>query len=214
VRIKRGTRFRVGDPLGTINRMAHVHLELGPPRAKVNALLLHFPGFADHVAPHIDGVRLLDATGRRLTEVQRGRLIVPAGAGLLDIVADAWDQVDDNEPRRRLGLYKAGFQILKADGTPLPGYAQPRITIEFDRMPTTPDAVKILYAPDSGDTVHSDQPTRMLYVVSNVVRHGRAERGGWNPAGLEAGDYVIRIYAADRAGNVASIGRDLAITIR
>ena len=29
VRIKRGTRFGVGDPLGTVNRMAHVHLELG-----------------------------------------------------------------------------------------------------------------------------------------------------------------------------------------
>jgi hypothetical protein len=134
--------------------------------------------------------------------------------GLLDIVADAWDQVDNNEPRRRLGLYKAGFQILKADGTPLPGYAQPRITIEFDRMPTTPDAVKILYAPDSGDTVHSDQPTRILYVVSNVVRHGRAERGGWDPARLAAGDYAIRGYAADRTGNVASTGRELSVTIR
>jgi sugar lactone lactonase YvrE len=214
VRVKRGTRFRVGDPLGTINRMAHVHLELGAPRAKVNALLLHFPGFADHVAPHIDSVRLLDATGTYLTELQNGRLLVPATAGPLDIVANAWDQVDDNEPRRRLGLYKAGCQILKGDGTPLPGYAQPRLTIELDRMPTTPDAVKILYAPDSGDTVHSDQPTRMLYVVSNVVRHGRAERGGWNPAGLAPGDYVVRVYAADWAGNVAAAGRDLAVTIR
>lgn len=214
IRIKRGTRFRVGDPLGTINRMAHVHLELGPPRAKANALLLAFPGFADHVAPHIGGVRLLDATARRLTETQNGRLIVPAAAGLLDIVADAWDQVDNNEARRRLGLYKAGFQILKPDGTPLPGYQQPRIGVEFDRMPTASDAVKILYAPDSGDAVHSDQPTRMLYVVSNVVRHGRAERGGWNPAGLAPGDYTIRIYAADRAGNVAAAGRDVPITIR
>jgi sugar lactone lactonase YvrE len=214
VRVKRGTRFRVGDPLGTINRMAHVHLELGPPRAKVNALLLHFPGFADHVAPHIVEIHLLDAAGQRLTTLQNGRLIVPAAGGAIDIVAEAWDQVDNNEPRRRLGLYKAGFQILKADGTALPGYEQPRITIEFDRMPTTPDAVKILYAPDSGDTVHSDQQTRMLYVVSNVVRHGRAERVGWSPAGLAAGDYVVRVYAADRAGNVAAAGRDLPITIR
>src|SRR3569833_3907970 len=109
-RVKRGTRYHVGDPLGTINRMAHVHLELGPPRAKVNALLLHFPGLTDHVAPHVDGVQLLDATGRRLTQTQNGRLLVPAAAGPLDIVADAWDQVDDNEPRRRLGLYSAGFQ--------------------------------------------------------------------------------------------------------
>ena len=214
LRVKRGTRFHVGDPLGTINRMAHVHLELGPPRAKVNALLLHFPGFADHVAPHIDGVQLLDATGRRLTETRNGRLLVSAAAGPLDIVADAWDQVDANEARRRLGLYRAGFQILKADGTPLPGYEHPRITLDFDRMPITPDAVKILYAPASGDTVHSDQPTRFFYVVSNIIRHGRAERAGWNPADLPRGDYTIRIHAADRAGNVAATGRDLPITIR
>ena len=214
VRVKRGTRFRVGDPLGTINRMAHVHLELGPPRGKVNALLLRFPGFSDHVAPHIDQVYLLDAAGQRLTAMEKGRLIIPAGGGTLAIVADAWDQVDNNAARRRLGLYQAGFQILKADGTPVPGFEQPRITIEFDRMPIGPDVAKIVYAPASGDTVHSDQPTRMLYVVTNIVRHGRAEPGGWNPAGLPPGDYTIRIYAADRAGNVASSGRDLLVGIR
>jgi len=214
VRIKRGTRFRVGDPLGTINRMAHVHLELGPPRAKVNALLLRFPGFGDHIAPRIDDVHVLDGTGQRLAEMQQGRLIVPAAGGLVSIVAEAWDQVDGNAPRRRLGLYRAGFQVLKADGTPVRGFEQPRITLEFDHMPTAPDAAKIAYAPASGDAVHSDQPTRFLYVVTNMVRHGRAEQGGWNPADLPPGNYTIRIYAADREGNVASTGRDLPITIR
>ncbi|WEK02275.1 MAG: NHL repeat-containing protein [Candidatus Sphingomonas phytovorans] len=214
VRVKRGTRFRVGDPLGTINRMAHVHLELGPPRAKVNALLLHFPGFADHIAPHIDDVHILDGAGQRLTEMQNGRLIVLAAGGTVAIVAEAWDQVDGNAARRRLGLYRAGFQILKADGTPVRGYEQPRITLEFDRMPTAADAAKIAYAPASGDTVHSDQRTRFLYVVTNMVRHGHAAQGGWNPADIPPGNYTIRIYAADRAGNVASTGRDLPITIR
>ena len=213
VRVKRGTRFRVGDPLGTINRMAHVHLELGAPRGKVNALLLHFPGFADHVAPHIESVQLLDAAGLRLTERESGRLVVPATAGPLSILADAWDQVDDNAERRRLGLYAAGFQILNADGTPVRGFEHPRITITFDRMPTAPDAAKIAYAPASGDTVHSEQRTRFLYVVSNLVRHGRAQRVGWNPSALPRGDYTIRIYAADHAGNVAVGGRDLPITI-
>ena len=214
VRVKRGTQFRVGDPLGTINRMAHVHLELGAPRAKFNALLLNFPGFADHVAPQIDDVHLIDAAEQRLTEIQAGRLVVPAAGGPLGIVTEAWDQVDRNAARRRLGLYKAGFQILKADGTPVRGYEQPRITIEFDRMPNAADAVKIAYAPASGDTVYSNQRTRFLYVVSNIVRHGHAAEGGWNPAELAPGDYIIRIYAADRAGNVASTGRDLPITIR
>ncbi|WP_242146397.1 hypothetical protein [Sphingomonas sp. BAUL-RG-20F-R05-02] len=214
VRVKRGTRFEVGDPLGTINRMAHVHLELGVPRGKVNALLLHFPGFADHVAPHIDGVQLFDGAGMRLTARQDGRVVVPATAGPISIVADAWDQVDGNAARRRLGLYAAGYQILTAGGTPMPGFEQPRITIEFDRMPTAPDAAKIAYAPASGDTVHSEQRTRFLYVVSNVIRHGHAERVGWNPATLPHGHYTIRIYAADHAGNVAATGRDLPVTIQ
>lgn len=214
VRVKRGTRFRVGDPLGTINRMAHVHLELGPPRAKVNALLLRFPGFSDHVVPQIDDVHVLDAMGQRLAEIQDGRIVIPAGAGAVSIVAEAWDQVDGNATRRRLGLYQAGFQILKADGTPVRGFERPRITLEFDRMPNAPDAAKIAYAPASGDAVHSDQRTRFLYVVTNVVRHGRAELGGWNPAEVPPGNYTIRIYAADRAGNVALAGRDLPITIR
>jgi len=213
VRVKRGTRFRVGDPLGTINRMAHVHLELGPPRGKVNALLLHFPGFADHVAPHIDDVHLLDAGGQRITGQQRGRLVVPATGGLVSIVAEAWDQVDRNAAQRRLGLYAAGFQILDARGAPVRGFEHPRVTIMFDRMPAALDAAKIAYAPASGDTVHSDQHTRFLYVVSNIVRHGRAEPVGWNPADLPRGEYTIRVYAADHAGNVAASGRDLPIVV-
>ncbi|HWK34847.1 hypothetical protein [Sphingomonas sp.] len=214
VRIKRGARFRVGDPLGTINRMAHVHLELGAPRAKINALLLRFPGFADHVPPQIDDVHLLDAAGRHLTAMEQGRLVIPRNAGPMSIVAEAWDQVDGNADRRRLGLYRAGFQILRGDGTPLPGFERPRITIAFDRMPTASDAAKIVYAPASGDSVHSDQRTRFLYVVTNALHGGRAHAEGWNPEGLSPGHYIIRIHAADRAGNVATTGRDLPMTVR
>lgn len=214
VRIRRGTRFKVGDPLGTINRMAHVHLELGTPRGKINALALQFPGFGDHVAPHIDDVHLLDAGDARLRETVNGRLVVPADSGRLSIVAEAWDQVDGNAERRRLGLYKAGFQVLHADGSPVRGFETPRVALEFDRMPEAPDAAKIIYAPASGDTVHSDQRTRFLYVVTNKVRHGHAEREGWDPKDLAPGPYIIRIYAADRAGNVAVSGRDLPILIQ
>ncbi|MFT3976836.1 MAG: hypothetical protein QM688_06955 [Sphingomonas bacterium] len=214
VRVKRGTRFRAGDPLGTINRMAHVHLELGAPRAKINALLLNFPGLSDHIAPHIDDVHILDAAGQRLTVMSNGRLLVPAAGGAVSIVAEAWDQVDGNAARRRLGLYEAGFQILKADGAPVHGFEKPRVTIIFDRLPNDPDAARVVYAPASGDTVHSDQRTRFLYVVTNMARHGRIAQGGWNPAELPPGDYTIRIHAADRAGNAASAGRDLPITIR
>jgi hypothetical protein len=47
-----------------------------------------------------------------------------------------------------------------------------------------------------------------------MVRDGRASVGGWNPATLSPGNYTIRIYAGDRAGNVALAGRDLPITVR
>ena len=40
VRIKRGTRFRPGDAVGTINRMYHVHMNIGPPGGEINPLSL------------------------------------------------------------------------------------------------------------------------------------------------------------------------------
>jgi hypothetical protein len=214
VRVKRGTRFHVGDPLGTVNRMAHVHLELGPPAGEINPMNLRFTGLTDHRPPQISSIALFDSAGRRLTERRQGRLVVARDSGPLDIVVDAWDQVDGDAGRRRLGLYQAGFQILKADGAPVSGFERPLVNLRFDRMPLDREAVKIAYAPASGDTAHSAQQTRFLYVVSNRVRDGKAEIVGWRPAGLAPGDYTVRIYAADYAGNEALTGRDLAITVR
>ncbi len=214
VRVKRGTRFHVGDPLGSVNRMAHVHLELGPPGGQVNPMALRFPGLSDHHPPQIDGVQIFDGAGRVLSDRSSGRLLVPRDGGPVSIVVDAWDQVDGDETRRRLGLYSLGFQVLRPDGTPVAGFEQPQINLVFDRTPLDPDAVKIAYAPDSGDTVHGAKATRFLYVVTNHVRGGRAGEGGWNPASLSPGDYVIRIFAADYAGNQAVAGRDIAISVR
>jgi hypothetical protein len=214
VRVKRGTRFHVGDPLGTVNRMAHVHLELGPPGGEINPMALPFTSFADHVAPKISSIQILDASGRWLTEQRQGRLIVSRDSGALSIVVDAYDQVDGDAARRRLGLYKAGFQILHADGVPVRGFERPLINVEFNRLPLDREAVKIAYAPASGDTVHSAQQTRFLYVVTNRVRDGRAETVGWHPADLAPGDYTVRILAADYAGNEAIAGRDLPISVR
>ena len=49
--------------------------------------------------------------------------------------------------------------------------------------------------------------------MTNKVRDGAAGSAAWNPAPLAPGDYVIRIFAADFAGNEASGGRDLAIAV-
>lgn len=214
VRVKRGARFHVGDPLGSVNAMAHVHLELGSRGGDANPIGLRFPGFADHIAPHIVAVQLVDASGRRLSERRNGRLLIGRAGGVVSIIVEAWDQVDGNGPQWRLGLYRAGFQVLHADGSPVTGFEQPLVNIEFDRLPLDPAATKIAYAPDSGETVHGASETRFFYVVTNRVRGGRAEAGGWNPGGLAPGDYIVRILAADYAGNQAIEGRDVAITVR
>ena len=212
VRVRRGTRLRVGAALGTVNRMYHVHMNLGPPGAELNPLALPFNGYGDRAAPRIvrDGVHLFDESGARLKEKRDGRLVV---RGRVRVVVDAFDQVDGNQARRRLGLYKLGYQLLHASGAPAPGFERPRVTIEFDRLPPDREATKVVYADESGITVYGSAETRFLYEVTNTVREGRAERGTWDTSELEPGDYTLRIHASDLAGNEAVENRDLAITV-
>jgi len=213
VRVRRGTRFVAGDVLGTINGMAHVHLSVGASGYERNAVALGFVNYADHYAPRIDRIELLDALDQPLTVRRDGRLVLSRATPGVQIAVDAWDQVDRNLPRRRLGLHALGFQWLDAAGTPLPGYEQPRMNIEFNRMPADPDAVKIAYGPSSGITVHGSAITRFQYLVTNTVRDGVLATGQWRPDELPAGDYVLRITAQDYSGNVATAGRDLRIRL-
>jgi sugar lactone lactonase YvrE len=212
VRVRRGERFRVGDPLGTVNRLFHVHLELGAPGVKINPFRLPFVGLTDTRPPVIvrDGIRLYDWEGHRLTERRRGRLVV---RGAVRITLEAYDQVDGNAPRRRLGLYGAGYQILHPDGTPVPGFEQPRITIEFNRLPPHTFAGPLVYADESGIAAQGHPVTRFVYALTNTVRDGRIEPGLWDSSSLPAGDYTLRVFAADYWGNVAVSNRDLPITV-
>lgn len=212
VRVPRGTRFAVGDPLGTTNSMAHVHLEYFPGGPLVNPLSLPFPGVADSVPPRIQGVALYDSANRRLPR-KGGRVRVPRSLGEVGIVVDAYDQMDGNLARRRLGLYKLGYQLLGADGAPMPGFEQPLITQVYDRLPRNREAVKLAYAPDSGITVYGSKATRFTYALNNTLLDGKASPGSWKVDALTPGDYLLRIYAADYAGQVATERRDLAITV-
>ncbi len=212
VRIPRGTRFKAGDPLGSINAQAHVHLIVGPHGHQHNAIRLGFRNYADSVPPRIERVMLLDAFDQPIEARERGRVVVPREGGV-QIVADAWDQVDHNLPRRRLGLHKLGYQVLDAAGTPLPGHERPLPNLDFSRMPAHPEAVKVAYAADSGITVHGAARTRFLYVVSNRVRAGELAVSHWLPAELPAGDYIIRVHGEDASGNQAIGQRDLPVTL-
>lgn len=213
IRVRRGTRFHSGERLGSINRMYHVHLSLGPPGAEINPLSLSPVGFEDHLPPTIaaNGIQVFDEGGKQLSKKPNGRLPV---SGRVRIVVDAFDRNDQNAQRRRLGLYRFGFQILNPDGSPVsPGFASPRINLVFDRLPLDPEAAKVTYAEQSGITVYGNSSTRFLYEVTNTVRDGLATRGVWDTGELPAGDYILRILAADYAGNETQKDRDLLITV-
>lgn len=212
VRVKRGTRFNPGDMVGTVNKMYHVHMNVGPPGGEINPLSLSPIGFTDTIPPTIekDGIQLFDSNGTRLKEKQRDRLLV---RGPVRIVVDAFDRTNMNAERRRLGLYKLGYQILNADGSPAPGFNEPRITIVFNRLPGDRAATKVAYAEESGITVYGSKTTRFLYEVTNTVRDGRAATGVWDTSQLPKGDYMLRIIAADYSGNEAQQGRDVPISV-
>lgn len=213
VRIKRGTRFRPGDAVGTVNRMYHVHLIVGPSGGEINPLQLSPVGFKDDIEPIIekDGIQLFDQSGPKFAEKQNGRLLV---TGKVRIVVDAFDRTNLNPSRRRLGLYMLGYQILNSDNTPARDFAEPRITQIFDRLPPDRESTKVAYAEQSGITVYGSETTRFLYEVTNWVRDGRANRDAWDTSKLPPGDYVLRIIARDYNGNEANEGRDLLITVR
>jgi hypothetical protein len=133
--------------------------------------------------------------------------------GQVAIAADIYDQMDGNLARRRLGLYKLGYQLLHADGSAVAGFEAPRITQVYDRLPRDREAVKVVYADSSGITVYGSKTTRFVYAVSNTLHEGLALPGVWRVDQLAPGDYLLRIYAADYAGQEALEGRDLPITV-
>jgi sugar lactone lactonase YvrE len=212
IRIKRGARFATGDVIGTVNPFNHVHLNVGWPGEEYNPLRFGLVQFADSVPPTIapGGIRLFDESGQPLKKRDKGRLLV---SGAVHVVVDAWDQADGNRPNRRLGLYSLGFQVLHADGTPAPGFEQPRQTITFDRLGLDPEAARLVYAPGSGIPFYGRRATRFLYSVTNSFANGVAAPGVWDATLLPPGEYTLRVIAEDIRGNQALERRDLAITI-
>ncbi len=212
VRVRRGTTFRTGDLLGTVNRFAHVHLNVGWLGEEHNPLKFRLPYFRDSVAPTIPrgGIRLFDDAGRQFTRVDRRRTVV---FGRVNITVEAYDQVDGNLARRRLGLFRLGYQVLDAGGHPVAGFEQPRITQAFARLGADPEAPLLAYAGGSGIPFYGARVTRFIYQVTNEFRDGVASRGAWDTRALPPGDYTVRIVAADIAGNEALANRDLPVVV-
>jgi sugar lactone lactonase YvrE len=210
VRVRRGAEFKAGDAVGTLNNQNHVHLIAGRTGAEFNALAaLRLPGVKDTVAPVIekDGVRFLDREGKEFdTRSSAGAPRQEQGSakpitvrGEVRIVVRAYDQMDGNAARRRLGLYQLGYQVLKADGSPAPGFNEPLVTISFETLPDDGRSAPIAYA--MGSRSGATGETIFAYVVTNRVRDRAAVEDYWHASQLPEGEYILRVFAADFFGN-------------
>ena len=203
IRIPRGAKFKAGEAVGTLNSMNHVHLIAGRSGAEMNALdALVLPGASDSRPPTIEKITLFDKNWRGIeTEVQNSRIKLD---GKTRIVVRAFDQMDGNAARRRLGLYRLGYQILK-NGEPL---FQTKWTLSFEKMPDT-EAVPFVYA--NGSRSGAAGETIFNYIVTNEVDGDSFSENFFDTAGLENGEYILRVFAADFFGNTAS--KDLTFEV-
>jgi hypothetical protein len=118
--------------------------------------------------------------------------------GKTRLVIRAFDQVDGNAERRRLGIYRGGWQLLNGDLTPA---GDVRWSIIFDRMPR-PEAAEYVYGPGSRSGATGE--TIFNYIVTNTVEGEQYAEGFIDPAEITAGTYVLRAIAADQAGNITN----------
>ncbi len=204
VRVPRGAAFKAGEPIGTLNPMNHVHLIAGRSGSEMNALdALIFPGISDSRIPTIEKVTLTDENWREIeTKSPKGRIQL---SGKTRIVMRAYDQVDGNVARRRLGIYQAGYQILHGDGSPLKDI---QWTIKFDRMPDA-NAVPFVYA--EGSKSGATGETIFNYIVTNRGEGDTYKQDFFDPAVLDSGEYTLRVFAADYFGNTSHIDTDFEV---
>jgi DNA-binding beta-propeller fold protein YncE len=194
VRVPRGAKFTSGDPIGTLNPMNHVHLIAGPSGAEMNALAaLTLPGVSDSIPPVIDSATIFDE-GWNEIETQGGTWRIKL-SGKTRIVVRAFDRMDGNPERRRLGVYRVGYQVLNGNGS-----ARTDIdwTITFDRNPSW-EAVKTVYARDSKSGATGE--TIFNYIATNRLKPDSFSEDFLDVSKFEPGNYTVRVLAADFFGN-------------
>ena len=202
VRVPRGSVFSAGEAVGTLNPMNHVHLIAGRTGAEMNALdALVLPNLTDTRPPTIEDVSLYDQNWQQLQPLSPNAIIKMAGKTRL--IIRAFDQVDGNAERRRLGIYKAGWQLLNSDRSPA---GAPTWNILLDRMPPSA-AVQFVYGP--GSRSGATGQTIFNYIATNMVEGEHYSEGFVDPAQMAAGTYILRALVADQAGNISQ--RDVTI---
>lgn len=200
LRIRRGTKFEAGEPIGTLNSMNHVHLIAGRSGNEMNALTaLALPGIVDSVAPVIEQAQLYDTNGNLLGETKKGNKRINV-SGDLRVTARVYDRMNGNAERRRLGIYRLGYTVLRDDGSPAEGFSEPLTTILFDKLPDDGwMAARLIYA--GGSKSGATGETIFNYIVTNFAQGGEARESFLDTRKLPPGDYILRVIAADFFGN-------------
>ncbi len=204
LRIRRGTAFQAGEPIGTLNSMNHVHLIAGRSGAELNALdAVAFPGLSDSKPPVIEKVSIFDENWREI-ETAAGEKRIKL-EGKTRVMVRAFDQMDGNVERRRLSVRRIGYQVLNSDGTPL---SDQKWTINFDRMPLH-EAVRFAYA--QGSRSGATGETIFNYIASNEISGDSFRESFFDTDQLASGLYILRVFAADYFGNTTSKDIDFEV---
>jgi sugar lactone lactonase YvrE len=194
VRVKRGAKFEAGDAIGTLNSFNHVHLIAGKSGSEMNAIdALILPNLTDTVSPTIEKISLFDENWQPIAETSRIKL-----SGKTRITVRSYDQMDGNASRRKLGVYRLGYQILQEDKTPL---SEPNWTISFAKMPDE-ETVNLVYA--KGSQSGYTPETVFEYIVSNEVNPLSVKENFFDASKLNVGNYILRVFSADFFGNEAT----------
>jgi len=204
IRVPRGARFKAGEPVGTLNAMNHVHLIAGRSGSEMNALdALTLPGLTDSRPPTIEDVTRFDKNWAEIeTTKQISRITL---RDQTRIVVRAYDQTDGNPEKRRLGVFKLGYQVLKQNGSAV---GDTKWTILFDRLPSSA-SISLVYA--NGSKSGATGETIFNYIVTNSVSGDEFYEDIFDPAALANGIYTLRVFAADYFGNTSA--KDVAIEV-
>ncbi|REJ78799.1 MAG: hypothetical protein DWQ47_04980 [Acidobacteria bacterium] len=199
VRVPRGTLFEGGDPVGTLNRMNHVHFVKGRSGFEFNGLgPASFPYYSDKIAPVIEKIDLVREDWTPFeTEADDERIKV---GGRVRVIAETYDRMDGNPERRRLGLYILGYRVFDSNGKQVGGANNDYLTIRFEKLPSA-DLASYIYA--VGSRSGATGPTVFRYIVTNRLNAGKVTEGFINFDKLEPGDYDIEVVAEDWSGNRA-----------
>lgn len=216
-RVRRGTIFQAGERLGTLNNQNHTHLVAGAYGNELNPLAaLELPGIKDDVAPVIEtnGIRFLSPDNLELnpakpntpTTNKKASGAIVEISGDVSIVARVYDRMTGDAERRRLGVYRLGYQILNDDGTSVANFENPRWTLTFDRLPVAARATgfgaNTVYA--IGSQAGYSPQTVFDYIITNTLRDGVTTEEFWRTGELPKGIYRVRVLAEDFFGNQSS----------